>query len=106
MTNIASNEWPFDQPKNCATFTMKQIMNGSESILRVTHDADDHGWQFIGSSDASMKDAMLVCLHEIVNIDPSVLEVANLPVGWCAIRTHKGGEWNRIEQGPYDEDEK
>jgi len=89
------NSWPFDQPRNCATFTMKQVMGGQEPILLVTHDADDHGWQFIGKTDASTKDAMLVCLEEIVHLDPSVLEVADLPPGWQAWREGPGEKWKR-----------
>jgi hypothetical protein len=26
----------------------------------VSHDADDHGWQFIGSSDASVPDPRII----------------------------------------------
>ena len=54
------------------------------------HDADDHGWQFIGSSDASVVDGRVVCLEEIVQLDPSVLAVADLPPGWQAVRKRLG----------------
>src|SRR5262249_42258665 len=86
MKSNQADTWPFDQPRNCATFTMRQVLDGSEPILLVSHDADDHGWQFIGTSDVSMPDAKLVCLEEIVRLDPTVLEVADLPPGWQAIR--------------------
>ncbi len=95
MESNHTDTWPFDQPRNCATFTMRQILDGSESILLVSHDEDDHGWQFIGTSDASMDDAKLVCLEEIVRLDPTVLEVADLPPGWQAVRDEVGGEWTR-----------
>lgn len=96
--------WPFDQPRNCGVFTMRQVMDGKEPILLVTHDADDHGWQFIGKTDANVKDAMLVCLEEIVRLDPSVLEVADLPPGWQAWRKGPGAKWERRER-PADEEE-
>jgi hypothetical protein len=89
------DRWPFDQPRNCATLTMRQVLEGSEPILLVSHDEDDHGWQFIGSSDASVEDGKLVCLEEIVRIDPTVLEVADLPPGWQAFRGKRGGPWIR-----------
>lgn len=98
--------WPFDQPRNCATFTMQQVMNGSEPILLVSHDAEDHGWQFIGTSDASMADAKVVCLEEIVRLDPTVLEVADLQPGWQAIRERVGGAWTRREHPLVPEDER
>jgi hypothetical protein len=103
--NEGTEHWPFDQPKNCATFTMRQVMSRVEPILLVSHDEDDHGWQFIGSTDASMEHAMLVTLKEIVAIDPSVLEVADLQPGWQAVRTATGQPWIRREHPGFTEDE-
>lgn len=83
---------------------MRQILDGSEPILLVSHDEDDHGWQFIGTTDASMADAKVVCLEEIVRLDSTVLEVADLPPGWQAIREHVGGVWIRREHPPEPEE--
>ena len=85
---------------------MRQVLDGSEPILLVSHDADDHGWQFIGASDVSMADAKLVCLEEIVRLDPTVLEVADLPPGWQAVRDSVGGAWTRREHALVPEDER
>ncbi|HWD90747.1 MAG TPA: hypothetical protein VG938_00210 [Verrucomicrobiae bacterium] len=85
---------------------MRQIMDGSEPILLVSHDEDDHGWQFIGTSDASLTDTMLVALGEVVKIDPTVLEVADLKPGWQALREFVGGPWSRRLHPPTPEDEK
>jgi hypothetical protein len=83
---------------------MRQILEGSEPILFVSHDADDHGWQFIGSSDASDADSRVVSLETIVKHDPTVLEVADLPPGWRAIRAKIGDSWRR-ELCPSDSDD-
>lgn len=99
-----SNAWPFDQPRNCATLTMRQVLEGKEPILLVSHDADDHGWQFIGSSDASVKDGRVVGLEEVVQLDPSVLAVADLPPGWQAVRKRPGARWIRRKR-PLDPDD-
>ena len=96
--------WPFDQARNCATFTHRQVMQKEEPILLVTHDAEDHGWQFIGSTGANMKDAMLVCLEEVVKIDLSTLEVADLPPGWQASRESPNHPWVRSESPPDEEE--
>ena len=93
-----TSDWPFDQPRNCATFTMRQVLDGSEPILSVSHDEDDHAWQFIGRSDAVEADARIVSLEEIVQHDPTVLEVADLPPGWRAVRDKVGGSWKRIRK--------
>jgi hypothetical protein len=104
--NQSTTDWPFDQPRNCATFTMRQVMDGSEPILLVSHDQDDHGWQFIGSSEALMADAMLVALEEVVRRDPTVIEVADLEPGWQALREFVGGPWARRLHPPIPDDEK
>jgi hypothetical protein len=70
-------------------------MDRLEPILFVSHDADDHGWQFIGTSDVVVADALLVALHSIVTLDPTVLEVADLEPGWQALRDTVGGPWSR-----------
>jgi hypothetical protein len=85
---------------------MRQVMDGSEPILLVSHDEDDHSWQFIGSSDASMADAMLVALEEVVKVDPTVLEVADLQPGWQALREAVGGQWTRRLHPPIPDDER
>jgi len=85
---------------------MRQVMDGSEQILLVSHDEDDQGWQFIGSSDASMTDAMLVALEEVVRRDPTVIEVADLEPGWQALRDFVGGPWTRRPHPPVPDDEK
>jgi hypothetical protein len=90
-----ADEWPFDQPPNCAVITLRQIVDGSEPILNVVHDADDHGWQFLTLADAREEDASVVGLGEIVKLDPSVLEVADIAPGWRAWRQSPEHDWVR-----------
>lgn len=89
------NPWPFDQPHNCAVFTVRQIMEKTCDVLLVFHDADDHGWQFHTGEPIDMKDAMLVCLSEVVALHPDVLDVADLAPGWNASRSGKDAPWVR-----------
>ena len=92
---VSTEPWPFDQPKNCATFVTREVMDREEPILLVSHDADDHGWQFIGSSDGTPENARIICLSNAVALDPSVLQVADLPVGWRAWRESPESPWIR-----------
>jgi hypothetical protein len=89
------DDWPFDQPPNCAVITLRPIVFESAPILRVTHDSDDHGWQFLGLEDARVEDASVVCLSEILRLDPSIRELADLPPGWHAWRRAVGVPWTR-----------
>jgi hypothetical protein len=90
MTN-----WPFDQPPNCAVFSVRQIVFEGSPILLVTHDDDDGGWQFLGLQDVVVSDAVVVALSDIVNLDPSVLDIADLHPGWRAWRETVASSWQR-----------
>ena len=98
MTEV---EWPFDQPRNCAAITLRPIVFEGAPILHVTHDEDDHAWQFLGREDADVSQAAVVSLAEVVELDPTVLDLANLPPGWHAWRKSKSSPWTR-ERRPED----
>ena len=87
--------WPFDQPPNCAVISLRQIVNEGVPILRVSHDADDHGWQFLGGEQLTPADAMIVSLAEIVKIEPGLFALADLPPGWIASRQNANSKWVR-----------
>jgi hypothetical protein len=87
--------WPFDQPPNCVTMSLRQIVFGGAPILHVTHDNDDHGWQFLSAGDARIEDGVVVCLSTIVELDPSIQQLADMPPGWHAWRTSKDARWQR-----------
>jgi hypothetical protein len=95
---MSYSSWPFDQPKSCAVLTLRSIVFRGEPILRVTHYAEDHGWQFLGLGDADASDAAVVALSEVVARDPSLLQVADLPPGWRAWRSPASAPWQRSPQ--------
>lgn len=92
--------WPFDQPRNCGVYSVRQIAFEGAPILHVTHDEDDHGWQFLTLEDARVEDAVLLCFEEVVASDPSLLELADLPPGWHAWRVDVGNPWIREPNEP------
>jgi hypothetical protein len=95
LSGVMTVPWKFDQPPNCAVFTLRSIVRGSAPVLHVTHDADDHGWQFLGAETPQESDAMIVGLAEMLAIDPTLEMLADLPVGWHAWREHAGAPWTR-----------
>lgn len=88
-------KWPFADPPNMATITVRQIIEEGEPILYVTHDADDGGWQFLTGGDVSTDDAMVVSLEEMLKHDPTLAELAKLEPGWTAARQDVGSPWQR-----------
>ncbi len=88
-----SNDWAFADAKNVAVITVRQIVREGNPILRVSHDRDDGCWQFLEWDTPKEEDAMVVALGEIVALDPSVTELAELPLGWRAFRRGVGELW-------------
>lgn len=88
-------QWFFDQPPNFAVITLRQIIEGGAPIQHVTHDSDDHGWQFLTLADANIEDALIVCFRHVVDLDPSLFLLADLPAGWHAWRESSTSEWVR-----------
>ncbi len=88
-------EWPFDSPRALAVLTLDRIMDGTSPILHVTHDEDDGSWQFLDGGEAAVANAMLVSLRQIANHDPTIKELADLPLGWQAVRGAVGKPWQR-----------
>ena len=69
-------------------------------MLLVTHDEDDHGWQFLPGEVVQMEDALVVAMSEVVDADPTLNELADLPPGWKAHRRGLGHPWVREKSSP------
>jgi hypothetical protein len=93
------SQWPFDDPPNLAVVSHRTVIFGQEWIALVSHDADDGGWQFLSHETSPLKesDGVVVSLREIVQIDPSVAQLADLPLGWRAWRGAKNSLWHRAK---------
>jgi len=84
----------FKEPENLAVLTCTHVVNEKSSILFVSHDEDDEGWQFLcGADHHNDKEALVVALDEIVNMDSSVIEVSDMPPGFCATRNKFTSKW-------------
>ena len=87
--------WPFADKPNVAVFTTKSVASGKDSILFVSHDADDGSWQFLGSDELTEGTASVVGLSSVVRLDASIAELADLPLGWIAHRETRRDPWTR-----------
>lgn len=89
--------WPFVDPPNLAVFTTADVLERGLPIVRVTHDEDDGCWQFHSENGApdDLQEARLVALRTIVRLDPTIPALADLPLGWCALRAAPGAPWRR-----------
>ncbi|RYX84337.1 hypothetical protein EON83_10510 [bacterium] len=87
----------FTEPSNEAVTTMKSILEGSAHILYVVN--NEEGWQFLSGANAQTAEAQVVALERVINADPSIGELGNLPEGWHAWRATPASLWSRA---PYD----
>ena len=90
--------WKFKDPPNVAVFTTRQVVRDGVPVLYVSHDPDDGAWQFHSVSLPEPEDAMVVSLRSMLDRDPTLAEVGDLPMGWIAERAHSTAAWKRSKQ--------
>ena len=85
----------FKEPDGTAVFTTQFVVVDKKDITVVYHDIDDGAWQFFSNDhfENSEQVAMMVGLGEIIKMDKSLLELANMPRGHYAHREAKGTPW-------------
>jgi hypothetical protein len=92
--------WTFSDPPNVAVFTTWPIVRGEDWIGLVYRDADDGAWQFLGASGVQESDKpAIVGLRQILGLDASIAELADLPIGWRAWRAARDAPWHRSKTG-------
>ena len=87
--------WPLDDPPNVTTITTANILDRNDPILLVTHDEDDGTWQVLCGKTNDPKDGRVVGLGELFERDPSIGQLADLPLGWRAWRDSADSPWQR-----------
>jgi Domain of unknown function (DUF4262) len=96
--------WKFPDPPHTGVFLSERVRNGTEPVTYVSHDVEDGAWQFLGPSMSDGGGPVLSCFHHPVDRDPSLADLGDLPLGWCAERTAVGQPWLR-KKNPPDESE-
>ena len=88
-------DWPFADPPDVAVFTTRAIVEDGAWIASISHDAEDGAWQFhdAGAGSVDMAEARIVSLRQIVERDPTVRDVLDLPLGRRASRDAADSPW-------------
>lgn len=87
--------WPFPDAPSTMVFSTRDIEEGKSPVLHVTHDLGDGAWQFRTTGAVPIAEGRIAALQQVVFHDPSLLELADLPPGWMAVRTSPDSPWNR-----------
>lgn len=73
--------------------TVKQIADGSMPVLSALYDLNVGEWCFMTDEEVLPEDRVEASLGHIVKKDPSLLGLADLPLGWLARRDSKRSRW-------------
>jgi len=86
------NKSSFDEnPK--AALTLRSIVREEDPILWAEHD-EDGNWRFFNDRTLFFGDDLCITpLGTLAHIDPTIVELADLPPGWRAWRWSKGEPW-------------
>lgn len=86
-------QYKFKEPENTACFTCVHVINKEKDILYVSHDKDGD-WQFLcGEEGHTEKDAKLVSLKSITELDESVNDLFEMPFNVGAERKSIKDKW-------------
>jgi hypothetical protein len=88
-------DWPFADPVNVTAITTVKVLEEDQPILLVTHDEEDGMWQVLCGITNDPEDGRIVCLGCLYDRDPTIGELADLPLGWRAWREAIGTAWYR-----------
>jgi len=97
MTN-RENNWPFDESPDIPVITTRQVLELIQPIRYALHYAHDDSWSFVCGTTNEQSDYRVVHMRHLLELDPSVREVAGLPSGWSAWREDGEGPWERFEE--------
>lgn len=92
----------FDISSDSVVVTSTYVVKGNMPILYVSHEIDEEGeplWQFhCGNCDYDMEKMLLVSLNNILELDQSLSELAELPVGSVARRASENEGWEYFKE--------
>jgi len=81
-------------PDHLAVFICSHVYENTKPILLVSHSGGD--WQFLcGGDHGANEEPRVVGIIHLLERDPSLNEIADLPIEWQAERNAMGGEWIR-----------
>jgi hypothetical protein len=89
----------WDDPLDPVVITVQEIASGSRAALVVRHEEGHGGWQVLDGADVSGRKPVVVPKEAILSMDPSLVDVIDLPVGWRASRAAAGAPWSRTPIG-------
>lgn len=88
-----------DTSMGIAVFTTKYVIEDRKTIVFVAHDIEDGAWQFFSddSFDNFEEVAKIVGFQELINMDDSLLQIVDMPLGYSATRKDEFDNWKIVK---------
>lgn len=88
------SNFKFSDPKDKSVITCNHVFDQTNPILYVTHDHDGD-WQFLcGRDDHKEENGKIISLKNAVDLDNTLNDLYEMPLGFGAQRTAIGKKWN------------
>jgi hypothetical protein len=84
----------WSSPLDTAAITTPAIAERRQPVLRVVHDEGHGGWQFYDDVEP-LTGPVVLPKAVFLDLDPSLTDITDLPVGWEAVRETQDGPWSR-----------
>lgn len=85
----------WSDPLDPVAITTDSVASKAKPVLLVIHDEGHGGWQFMDGEDVSGAKPHVIPKEELLKLDPTLLEITDLQVGWEARRTSATSPWVR-----------
>jgi hypothetical protein len=93
-----ASDW--DNPLYPLVVTTDAVASGRQPILRVRRTEEGHvGWDLYDDVEP-LGEPVVIPKAQILELDPSIALVKDLPVGWEASRERPSSKWRRQKIAP------
>lgn len=87
-----------DDQTELGAFVCSHVFTDPGQVLYVVHDPDGH-WQFLCGGTHRDQVPRLVGIRHLLEHEPALRELSDLPIGWQAERSSSRAPWRRSALG-------
>ena len=95
------DERPFTETPDLGVYSSRRVVEDREPIRLVVHE-EDGDWQFLAGGERRPDEIRYVHVSHVIEWEPAVRQLVDLPLGWIAWRERPEDDWIR-EPAPADE---
>ena len=88
-------DWSRGETRRETVVTQRSVVTDHRPILYVLRDSVNGQWMFLTGENPPTDLQITVTIDDILKIDESIKELADLSPGWVASRAARGTPWTR-----------